>query len=245
MKLTFAVGFIAGSFCFGNGYDISTYNGFWQVSGPGVTGSVASTSLDLAGTNGAWAPTGPSLWRSWGAQQGTSCVIGQTPGDGCANPLFNPSGDIWTYTLTLSASDLEGATSGTLNFVFGGDTFVTLAIGNEPVETWNQGGTLGGFGDLGCSGNPPASAGNSPASYQSCVNTVSFASDDLIGGALTLTATVTNSPIPGCPACGDPTGFVLQGELITQSPEPGTFVLVCAAGFALLSIRRCRNDRVR
>lgn len=223
---------------FGNTIDISTGVAGWQVSGPGVIGSVAATALGVGETNGSWAPapTGSS-WISWGSVQGTSCVVGQTPGNGCANTLFSPGGDTWEYSLAINSAELAGVTSGSLNFIFGADNSVNLFVGNEPGKLWNS------FNPLGCSGAPPTSAGGSQATYNNCTGTVHFDASDLTGaGALDLTAFVTNAAINGCPACGDTTGFVLEGAITTAGgsavPEPAALPIIGIAGFALLWIRR-------
>jgi hypothetical protein len=76
--------------------DISTGTADWQVS-MGAVGPMAAVSVS---PNGSWAPapTGSS-WVSWGAEESTSCVVGQTPGNGCAHTLTNPAGDVWTYDI--------------------------------------------------------------------------------------------------------------------------------------------------
>jgi hypothetical protein len=57
----------------------------------------------------------------------------------------------------------------------------------------------------------------SQATYDNCVRTVHSNASDLTGaGALMLTGFVTNAAINGCPACGDPTGFVLEGDITTK-----------------------------
>jgi hypothetical protein len=253
--LRFAIGVGLATSAFGAVINISTgtNNANWQVSGPGIAVPITATSLTVAQQNGTWAPAPISIspisganWVSFGSAQGTSCVVGQAPGNGCANALNNPSGDLWVYTLTISSGALGGATSGTLNFIFGADNRVNLFVGNEPGENWNGGSNTNGTGynPLGCSGNPPTSAGNTQANYNNCVGTVSFNASDLIAGALTLTANVNNDPIPGCPTCGDPTGFVLEGTLAPNAasavPEPATFGLMALAGLAGLALRRRR-----
>ena len=164
--LTCTLGLAIAATTFGATIDISTGTGnaAWQVFDLSQGQFVAATSLTTAQNNGTWAPapTGTS-WVSWGTQQGTSCVVGQTPGNGCASTNFNTTnGDTWTYMLNISAAAL-GATSGTLNFVFGSDNTVNLFVGNGPPtgtsvssvgNYWNQTGPpAGGFGNLGCS-NP-------------------------------------------------------------------------------------------
>lgn len=241
MKNIIALGLMTGVLSFGTTISIDTGTASWQVDGPGTGGAVAATTLTTGETNGTWAqaPTGSS-WISWGAVEGTSCVVGQTPGNGCAHTNFNPSGDIWAYTLTITAASL-GATSGTANFVFGADSSVNVFIGNEPEQAWS------GADPLGCSNTGGAtSAGSTQGSYSGCTTTVSFNASDLNGdGSLSFTAYVTNAPIGGCPACGNPTGFVLDGDVLTgastlATPEPGTFGLMSVAGLALLGIRRRR-----
>ncbi|HEV8039871.1 MAG TPA: PEP-CTERM sorting domain-containing protein [Bryobacteraceae bacterium] len=239
MKTLLAIGVATAAISFANVVDISTGVASWQVSGPGVSGSVAATTLSTGETNGSWAPApAGSNWISWGSVQGTSCVVGQTPGNGCANALFNSSGDTWAYSLTINSAVLAGATAGSLNFIFGADDAVNLFVGNEPAEVW------GSPNPLGCSGTPPTSAGGSQATYNNCVGTVNFNASDLTGaGGLILTGYVTNAAINGCPACGDPTGFVLEGDITTSSsavPEPAALPLIGVAGFALLWIRRRR-----
>jgi hypothetical protein len=239
---TLAIGLATATISFANVVDISTGTASWQVAGPGVSGFVAATTLNTGETNGDWAtaPTGSS-WISWGSVQGTSCVVGQTPGNGCANTVFNTTnGDVWEYLLTISSADLGGATAGSVNFIFGADDSVNLFVGNEPGQDWSS------PGPLGCSGTPPTSAGGSQATYNNCVGTVNFNASDLTGaGALTLQGYVTNAPINFCPACGDPTGFVLEGDITTAGstspvPEPAALPLIGVAGFAMLWIRRRR-----
>jgi len=237
---TFALGIAVSTATFGAVIDISTGTGNanWQVFNPG-----AATSLSVAQQNGTWAPapTGTS-WVSWGSVQGTSCTVGQTPGNGCANTLFNPAGDTWVYTLNVSAAAL-GATSGTLNILFGGDDSVTLQIGtgaNQLSEQW-------AFSHLGCvTPTGPTDAGNTQVSYATCTSTVSFDATMLNGdGSLTLKGIDFNAPITGCPGCGDPTGFILDGDIVTggvsSTPEPATFGLVALAGLAGFAIRRKRQ----
>jgi hypothetical protein len=245
VRKIFALALTTGVLSFGGTISIGTGTADWQVEGPGVPGTIKATALTTGETNGAWAPapTGSS-WLSWRAVEGTSCVVGQTPGNGCADTNFNPtSGDLWLYTLTVSAATL-GVTSGTANFVFGADSSLKLFIGNELAELWGQSG--GGFATLGCSNESGVtSAGNTQGSYSGCTTTASFNAADLNGdGSLTISAFVTNAPIGGCPACGNPTGFVLGGEILTGAstvaPEPGTFGLMGVAGLALLGIRRRR-----
>jgi hypothetical protein len=239
VKTLLAIGLATAAISFANVIDISTGSASWQVSGPGVSGSVAATTLNSGETNGSWAPapTGSS-WISWKSVEGTSCVIGQTPGNGCADTVFNSAGDTWAYSLTISSAQLAGATSGSLNFIFGADNSVNLFVGNEPGETWSS------PSPLGCSGTPPTSAGGSQATYNNCTGTVNFNASDLTGaGGLTLTGYVTNAAIIGCSACGDPTGFVLEGDITIAGsssavPEPAALPLIGVAGVALLCIRR-------
>jgi hypothetical protein len=239
VKKLLATGLATAAISFANVVDISTGVASWQVSGPGVSGIVAATTLSTAQTNGSWAPApAGSSWISWSPVQGTSCVVGQTPGNGCADTLFNPGGDIWTYSLAISSAELAGATAGSLNFIFGADDAVSLFVGNEAAEVW------GSSNPLGCSGTPPSSAGGSQATYNNCVGTVHFNASDLsAAGALILTGYVNNAAINGCSQCGDPTGFVLEGDVITTSsavPEPGMLGLLCVVGVAFLGIRRRR-----
>ena len=242
--LSCALAMAAGVTAFGASINIDTGVADWEVFVPG-TGDIAAVSVS---PNGAWAPapTGSS-WVSFSSVASTSCVVGQTPGNGCANTLTNPSGDIWAYTLTVSAATL-GATSGQLSFVFGADNRVSLFAGNEPAQIWNGGSTTNGtgFNPLGCSGTPnPSSAGGT--NPYTCNTSITFNASDLNGdGSLTLTAYVYNDPIPDCPACGDPTGFVLDGTLTSGAvgspvPEPLTFGLVGFAGVAGWAIRRRRR----
>lgn len=223
----------AGVTAFGATINIDTGVASWEVFGPG-TGNIAAVSVS---PNGSWAPapTGSS-WVSFSSVASTSCVVGQTPGNGCANTLTNPGGDVWTYSLTVSAATL-GATSGQLSFVFGADDQVNLFVGDEPGQFWS------GANPLGCSGTPdPSSAGGT--NPYTCNTSITFNASDLNGdGSLTLTAYVSNDPISGCPACGDPTGFVLDGTLTSGAvggpvPEPLTFGLVGFAGVAGWAIRR-------
>ncbi len=134
-----------------------TNNANWLVSGPGIAVPVTATSLTVAQQNGTWAPAPISIspisganWVSFGSIQGTSCVVGQTPGNGCANTLVNAGSDNWTYALNVSAATL-GVTSGDLNFIFGADDQVILAVGNGgPSQSWNPGGNA--FSPLGMLG---------------------------------------------------------------------------------------------
>ena len=254
MKKLIVIGLVTTAISFGGIINIATgtNNGNWQVSGPGVVGTVAATSLTVAQQNGTWAPAPISIspisganWLSWGAVQGTSCVVGQTPGNGCANTLFNSGGDTWLFTLNISAATL-GSTSGSANFIFGADNRVSLALGiNSTPQIWNGGSNVNGtgFNPLGCSGAvAPTSAGNTQAQYNNCVGNETFNVTNLNGdGSLTITATVVNDPIPGCPACGDPVGFVLEGTIstgVTVTPEPGTFGLFGGAVLVLFAFRR-------
>lgn len=244
MKTLLAIGLFTAGFTPAATIDISTGVAAWQVSGPGLTGT--AIALAAGQQNGTWAPApAGSSWLSWGAAQGTSCVIGQIPGNGCASTLFNAGGDNWIYSLTVSAASL-GATSGNLNFLFGGDDAVDLLIGNAVAieQQWNQGAGLGAFAQLACSANGgPTNAGNSQATYNTCTTELSFNASELNGdGSLTFTAAVFNAPVTNCTTCGDPTGFVLEGDILTgaaaSTPEPGTFGLIGAAGLALFAMRR-------
>jgi hypothetical protein len=148
--------------------------------------------------------------------------------------------------LNISAASL-GAVSGNLNFIFGADSRVVLSVGNGgPSEAWNTGTANNGnaYNPLGCSGTPPTSAGNTQAQYNNCVGTVAFGAANLNGdGSLTLTALVANDPIIGCPVCGDPTGFVLEGVLSTApvvTPEPATLSMVGLALAGLVLRRKLR-----
>jgi PEP-CTERM motif len=255
MFLQFALGAVCAAAAFGGIVNISTgtNNANWLVSGPGVAIPVAATSLTVAQQNGTWAPAPISIspisganWLSYGSNEGTSCVVGQTPGNGCAHTLVSSTGDTWTYTLNISAAAL-GSTSGLANFIFGADNRLVVSVGiGGTLEPWNTGTPTNGnaFNPLGCSGNPaPTSAGNTQAQYNNCVGNVSYNAANLNGdGSLTITATVVNDPIVGCSACGDPTGFVLEGTLstaaATSAPEPATFALVGLAGLVGLALRR-------
>jgi hypothetical protein len=60
--------------------------------------------------------------------------------------VTDPNGDTWSYALTISAASL-GATSGSLNFIFGADKRVNLFVGNNSVaQTWNSGTPTNGNG---------------------------------------------------------------------------------------------------
>jgi hypothetical protein len=251
-----APGLAVAASAFGELIDISTGagNAAWEVFDPSQ-GLVPATPLTAAEQNGTWAPPPiGSSWVSFGSDQGTSCVIGQTPGNGCANTLTNPGGDPWQYTLNISAAQL-GATSGALNFVFGGDDSVNLFVGGGPGalnatgQFWNQGPGLGGFADLGCSADAgPTNAGSTQASYATCTTGVAFNASFLnADGSLTITAFVDNAPIAGCPACGDPTGFVLSGDITTTSaaaaPEPGNFFLITFAALVGYAAHRRRKQQ--
>ena len=192
---------------------ISTGVAAWQVARDTLTPVYTSaTVLTAAQTNSLWADApGGSEWISSSSTQGTSCVVGQTPGNGCASALVNVNGDVWNYSLTINAAQL-GSTSGYVTFVFGSDNRVDIHIGNgATVQTWNSSGPLGCSGPTG-----PTSAGSSQATYNTCVGKVLFNASNLNGdGSLTLLAQVHNDPIQGCSACGDPTGFVLRGAVVT------------------------------
>ena len=254
MKVFFSValGVAVAATTFGATIDVSTGVAGWQVFDPNVGSNVAATTLTLSQQNPSWAPApSGSAWVSYGSNEGTGCTVQQTPGIGCAHPTGNPNGsDTWVYTLTITAAQL-GATDGTLNFVFGSDNRVNLFVGNNnpPSQLWtgqppnNSNGS--GFSPLGCSGLPgPTSAGSTQLTYDNCLSTVSFNAASLNGDlSLTLFAYNFNDPIPGCPACGNPTGFVLEGTLlsgVTATPEPATFGLVALAGLAGLALRRKR-----
>lgn len=191
--------------------DISTGVAAWQVARDLPSPTYASASV-LSTANSMWAvaPAG-SLWVSSGPAEGTSCTVGQTPGNGCATILLNSSGDVWNYRLTISAASL-GNEAGNVNFVFGADNRVDVYIGNGTTpQTWNS------SNPLGCTGTPtPTSAGNSQAQYNTCTGTFSYGASALNNdGSLTILAKVHNDPISGCPSCGDPTGFVLEGDILT------------------------------
>lgn len=255
--LIITLGLAAAAGAFGAVIDIGTGigNAPWQVFDPSL-GFVPATSLSTAQQNGAWAPppTG-SDWVSLGSNQGTSCSVGQTPGNGCASTLLNPAGDTWQYVLNISAAQL-GATSGTVNFVFGADDSVSLFVGGGPGATsdigqiWNQGPGLGAYTDLGCSADgSPTNAGHTQGSYAACTSTLAFDATMLsVDGSLAINAYVFNAPISGCPACGDPTGFVLSGAITTgagaAAPEPATFVLLAISGLAGMVAYRRRKPQV-
>ena len=229
--------------------DVSTGTAPWQVFVPG-SGSISVVPVS---PNGTWAPApAGSSWVSFDLFQSTSCVVGQTPGNGCANTIINPDGDLWSYFLTISAADLA-ATSGSLNFVFGSDNRVNLFVGDtSSAQVWNGGNPTNGagFNPLGCSALPaPTDAGSTQASYSNCTTTVSFGATNLNpDGSLTLIAYNFNDPIPGCPDCGDPTGFILQGDLLTSTalaPEPSTFSLIGLVGFFWLLLYWMRVGNVK
>ena len=232
---------------FGATINLSTGVASWQVFAQGNGGFISAIAV---GPNGAWAPapTGSS-WVSYGALQSTSCTGVQVPGNGCANANINPAGDTLTYTLTVSAASL-GATSGILNYIFGSDSRVNLFVGNNtPYQNWGGTAPTGnGFNPLGCSGTPVTNAGNTQATYNNCLGTVTFNAANLNGdGSLTLTAYSYNDPIAcAAAACGNPTGFILEGFAVTGSvtPEPATFGLVGMASLVGLAVRRMKN-RVR
>jgi hypothetical protein len=171
---------------------------------------VAATALSQVQANSLWAgaPAG-SAWVSSSVTQGTSCVVGQTPGNGCATALVNINGDLWDYRLTISAAEL-GSTSGFVYFVFGADNRVDVYVGlGTTPQTWNS------SSPLGCAASPaPTSAGSSQAIYNTCASEVLFNASNLnADGSLTILAQVHNDPIPSCSTCGDPTGFVLRGDV--------------------------------
>lgn len=264
--ISLALGVAVAATTFGATIDISTGTGnaAWQVTGPGYTGAAISLTTAQQQTSWAPAPTGTN-WVSWGSTQGTSCAPGPTgPGAGCASTNFNTTvGDTWIYSLTISAAQL-GTTSGTINFVFGSDDYVNLFVGNGPPtgtsatslgNYWNQTSATppGGFGNLGCSSNSGSatSAGNTQTTYNTCLtpnanNTISFSAANYLNadGSLTLTAYVTNAAIAGCAACGNPTGFVLDGDINTTPgvPEPTTLSMFAIAGLSGLAYRRKRRS---
>lgn len=251
---TLGLAYVSSSY--GATINISTGVASWQVSGPGVS-TVQATTLSLAQQNSAWAvPPVGSNWISWGSVQGTSCLVGQTPGTGCANTLTNAAGDTWLYTLTISSLTLVGATSGALNFIYGSDNRVSLTVGlNNGVNTWNNGTNTNGnaFNTLGCSGD--GDVGKTQATYNNCVTLLTFNASNLnADGSLTISATNQNDPIPSvnagqlCPQCGNPTGFILAGFISNTgngagaaAPEPATFGLIALFGVAGLAFRRKRS----
>jgi hypothetical protein len=106
------------------------------------------------------------------------------------------------------------------------------------VEWW------GGFNPLGCSNSSgPTSAGNTQTSYALCDTSVTFGPANLnADGSLTLMAQSFNNPILGCPGCGDPTGFVLEGDIVTSTvatPEPSSVALMLL-GVGLVFVMRKR-----
>lgn len=248
-----ALGLAAAATTFGATINLSTgtNNANWQVYSAGAGVFVTATSLTVAQQNGSWAPAPISIsplsgsnWISYGSIQGTACSAGQTPGNGCANANINVAGDVWTYTLNISAASL-GATSGSLNYLFGADSRVNLFVGNNSFsQVWGGSAPTGaGFNTLGCSGTPVTNGGNTQAQYNNCVNTVNFGAGNLNGdGSLTLTAYVFNDPIVGSTfSVGNPTGFVLEGTVLTGAaltPEPATFGMVALVGLAGLVLRR-------
>lgn len=231
---------VAAQKTFAASINITTGTAAWQQmlngSGSGFN-SVVSVS-----PNPSWAPapTGSS-WVSFGTIQSISCTISQTPGTNCASPTVNTGGDVWTYQLNITAAQLGGATSGSLNFLLGSDNRVSFTIGNGSVAlVWNGGSNTNGTGftALGCSAPGGLTNAGSTNPY-SCTTSITFGPSQLNGdGSLTLRALNYNDPIPSvnnpnvaCTACGNPTGFLLAGTLTTPSiPEPATFSLVSLAG---------------
>lgn len=239
--------------------NISTGVADWEVSGPLMTiGSlgfavptnvptfVPATALTTAQQNAAWAPapTG-SNWVSWGPLEGTSCVVGQTPGNGCAYITSGGTSDTWTYELTISAAEL-GGTSGQLSFVFGGDDNVSLFAGvGSTAQVWNGGSGFNGAEFLACSNSAGSTlAGATQGAYGSCTSSIDFGANNLnADGSLTLTADVVNKAVAGCPACGDPTGFVLNGNIVTgtattNTPEPSSLMMLGAGLLGLAGSKR-------
>jgi hypothetical protein len=252
MKLfPLAIALSAFGTAFGATINISTGSALWQVDDPNL-GYVPATVLTAGEPNPAWAtaPAGSS-WVSFGAVQGVSCVVGQTPGNGCSSIIMNPNGDLWVYSLTIPAASLNSSI-GVLNFIFGGDNRVNVFVGNNSeIETWNTGSETNGiaYEQLACSGLPPTNAGNTQASYNNCTGTVPFGASNLNGdGSLSIYAYAYNDPIPGCPICGNPSGFLLEGTLTTLGsngnspvPEPASFGLVSLAGLVGLAFRMKRR----
>jgi PEP-CTERM motif len=214
----------------------------WTVTGPNGSGVNGANAVVVSATNSTWAaaPTG-SNWISWGAVQGTSCVVGQTPGTGCANTLFNAAGDTWIYTLTISAATL-GSTFGTANIVFGGDDKVNLFVGvNQQIQATST----PGYNPIYCAAPGGATSAGNTNPY-SCGASIAFTAANLNGdGSLTISLFDTNIPISGCPGCGDPTGVVISGVVnsgVALTPEPATLGLVTLAGIAGLALRRRKRN---
>ena len=249
MKKSITLAATLASFAIASGgtIDVSTGTAPWLVFVPG-SGLVPVVSVP---PNGAWAPApAGSSWVSFGASESSSCVVGETPGNGCANLVRDPNGDVWVYSLTISGADL-GATSGSVNFVFGSDNRTNLFVGANSIgQVWNGGNPSNGtaFNPLVCSALPTSTnAGNTQATYNNCPTTVPFGAGNLnADGSLTLTAYNFNDPIPNCPNCGNPSGFVLRGNILTaaaSAPEPATFGVVGLAGLGGLLLYRRRYLR--
>jgi len=246
---SYALGLVAVANAFGGPIDVSTGVAAWQV----YTDTTGNISAIAQTPNSVWAPAPlGSSWVSWGVDQSLSCVVFQTPGQGCASALVNPTGDVSVYQLVVTAAQLNGATSGSVNFVFGSDNRANLFVGNEYNE--NSGGfgpTATGYDPLSCSApGGSTNAGNTQFSYANCTTAVPFSSGDLgSDGSLTIVAYVLNLPIANCPACGDPTGFVLGGTLTpdtaSATPEPATIGLVGIALSFVLLLRHIFGDVYR
>ena len=240
-----AIAMVTVGTAFGATINLNTGVAAWQVYSP-LTGSVISAVV--VSPNGAWAPapTGSS-WVSISSVQSTSCIGNQTPGNGCANANFNAGGDVFSYTLTISAASL-GATSGSLNFVFGSDSRVNVFIGNaNSAQNWGGQVAPGtGSSTLGCSGTPVTSAGSAQATYNNCLSTIAFNAAALNNdGSLTLFAYSFNDPTTT--GAGNPSGFLFEGTAVTPlvgTPEPATFGLVGVASLVGLAVRRKKNRSV-
>ena len=217
---------------FGAIFNINTGVANWQYNLPNST----TGSAVMASANGTWAPapTG-SAWVSFGPNEGISCIVGQTPGNGCASSNFSINGDVITYTLTFSAATL-GATSGTFSAIFGADNRVQLNVGVNSLAQVNNGTA---YNPLSCATAAGAtSAGNTnPYSCPTVAFNASVLNPD---GSLTITALDFNDFVRG----GNPSGFVLAGTIRTGAqvvPEPATIGMVGLVGIVGLAAARFKR----
>jgi len=190
----------------------------WTVYNP-ATGTFVHHQM-LPRRTGLGQGTGSLSVGSYGAIEGTSCVVGQTPGNGCAHTFDQPQRDIWTYQLVISAAtcrdlgNVEPSSSGSDNRV---SMFVATT---RRILIWRLWANGNGFNPL-------------------CNGTATYAPANLNGdGSLTITAYDYNDPmVPACPGCGNPSGFIVSAPspLAPRTRGTATFGLVALAGVAGLA----------